>query len=344
MTSLALLLVGFSVFSAVLLAVTHFREANYSGQGSAKSLGLVLIAALAGLQVGHWGWLYLNIPWIETGAYRLLLFTVAPVFWAFSQCILRADGSVILRRFNLVHSLPLLVAPTLSADIALTVAFSVGGGYLVALARDIYRLRAEREQYARELALLGAIFLIAVAVAFLGVVQGRLPDKLFYVLYAIAIGLAFLLVQVALALRPHLAVEVSETAKAAYANSTLTHIDREAVLARLNELMSTQRLFEDPDLSLAQLAARLELSSHQLSELMNAHVGKSFARYLREQRIAAARVMLCAEPSASVLSVGLSVGFSAQSNFYEAFREIEGTTPGQFRKLVLKGAIPTAAP
>ena len=38
--------------------------------------------------------------------------------------------------------------------------------------------------------------------------------------------------------------------------------------------------------------------------------------------------MLLAEPSASVLSVGLNVGFSAQSNFYEAFREIEGMTPG----------------
>jgi AraC-like DNA-binding protein len=43
--------------------------------------------------------------------------------------------------------------------------------------------------------------------------------------------------------------------------------------------------------------------------------------------------MLLAEPRASVLSVGLSVGFTSQSNFYEAFREIEGSTPGQYRKL-----------
>jgi len=59
----------------------------------------------------------------------------------------------------------------------------------------------------------------------------------------------------------------------------------------------------------------------------------TFSRYLRELRVAAAKAMLCDEPSASVLSVGLSVGFTSQSNFYEAFREIEGTTPGQFRKL-----------
>jgi AraC-like DNA-binding protein len=81
------------------------------------------------------------------------------------------------------------------------------------------------------------------------------------------------------------------------------------------------------------LAERLGLSTHQLSELLNARLGKSFSRYLREHRVAAAKAMLCDEPTASVLSVGLNVGFTSQSNFYEAFREIEGMTPGQFRKL-----------
>ncbi len=101
--------------------------------------------------------------------------------------------------------------------------------------------------------------------------------------------------------------------------------------------MATEHLFEDGDLSLSGLADRLGLTSHQLSELINAHLGKSFSRYLREHRVSAAKTMLCTEPSASILSVGLSVGFTAQSNFYEAFREIEGMTPGQYRKIHLKG-------
>ncbi|MEQ1914910.1 MAG: helix-turn-helix domain-containing protein [Sideroxydans sp.] len=82
-----------------------------------------------------------------------------------------------------------------------------------------------------------------------------------------------------------------------------------------------------------RLASRLGISAHQLSELMNARLGKGFSRYLREQRIDAAKSMLLNEPTASVLSVGLSIGFTSQSNFYEAFREIEGMTPGQYRKL-----------
>jgi AraC-like DNA-binding protein len=70
-----------------------------------------------------------------------------------------------------------------------------------------------------------------------------------------------------------------------------------------------------------------------LSKLVNSLLGKGFSRYLREQRVAAAQAMLASEPRASVLSVGLSVGFTSTSNLYEAFREIMGCTPGQLRKL-----------
>ena len=112
------------------------------------------------------------------------------------------------------------------------------------------------------------------------------------------------------------------------------------MLVKLATLMSTDRIYADSELNLRRLAERLGLSTHQLSELINARLGKGFSRYLREQRIDAAKAMLCAEPSASVLSVGLGVGFTSQSNFYEAFREIEGMTPGQYRKLNAKVRAP----
>ena len=57
-----------------------------------------------------------------------------------------------------------------------------------------------------------------------------------------------------------------------------------------------------------------------------------FSRLVRQYHVDTAKKMLISEPRASVLSVGLSVGFTSQSNFYVAFKEIAGSVPGQFRK------------
>jgi AraC-like DNA-binding protein len=216
---------------------------------------------------------------------------------------------------------------------ALPLAFIVGACYLLWLARSLGALRNERAYFRLEIILLGGVFIIAIGVSALGLFLSALPEKLFFNLYAISIGVAFLLVQLTLGLRPQLSAEVSEAAQESYASSTLTNVDCDAVLSSLDSNMLTERAYEDAELSLPRLAAKLSISAHQLSELMNTRLGKGFSRYLREQRINAAKAMLWDEPSASVLSIGLSVGFTSQSNFYEAFREIEGMTPGQYRKL-----------
>lgn len=338
MTSLAILLAGFSVFCAISLALTHFRNDLYPEQRVSQGMGLLLLLALGGLQVAHFAWLYGDLPWVETIPYRMTLFAVAPAFFLFSQPLLRPQPLDPLRPALFGHAAPIVLSPFLPGGYALPLAFVVGAGYMAWLARSLYALRQEGATFRREIVLLGIVFAIAVGVSLLGLSRLALPGKLFYSLYAIAIGAAFFLVQTTLGLRPRLAAEVQETAQTAYANSTLTNLDCDALLARLDVLMQNDRLYVDPELSLPGLAELLGISPHQLSELLNARLGKSFARYLRERRIGAAKTMLCAEPSASVLSVGLAVGFSAQSNFYEAFRELEGMTPGQYRKLNCKAA------
>lgn len=337
MTGLALLLIGYSLFSALSIALTHFRAEHYRDQPMSRAMGLILLVALGGLQAAHFAGLYLDHEWVATLPYRMTLFAVAPAFYMFSHPLLHPRADSALRPALLGHTLPLLICPVLPNALALPLAFLVGAGYLLWLAHSLFRLRHERAHFRLELILLGAVFTIAIGVSVLGLVQAALPDKLFFSLYAMAIGLAFLLVQTTLALRPQLSAEVRETVQSAYATSTLNNVDCDAVLVRLERLMTTDRIYAEPELSLPALADRVGLRPHQLSELLNTRLGKSFARYLRERRVGAAKTMLCEEPSASVLSVGLSVGFTSQSNFYEAFREIEGTTPGQFRKVHARG-------
>ena len=96
--------------------------------------------------------------------------------------------------------------------------------------------------------------------------------------------------------------------------------------------MTVDKHFQNEDLSLSNLADSLELSSHQLSELINSHFGYGFPRYIRDQRINEAKRLLIEEPATSVLAVSMETGFKSQSNFYTAFKDITGLSPGQFRK------------
>jgi AraC-like DNA-binding protein len=61
-----------------------------------------------------------------------------------------------------------------------------------------------------------------------------------------------------------------------------------------------------------------------------------FSRYVRERRVDAARRLLVAAPSQSILSVSLDTGFRSQSSFYAAFKEITGQSPGDFREAALR--------
>lgn len=331
MQTLAILLIGFSVFSALLIALTHFRGEHYRDQLAAQIMGIILLITLVGLQLAHFAWLQHGIDLIHGSYYPVLLMTVAPAFYLFSKPLLQAKTETLPR--ELLHLLPILAAPLLPFTVALPLAFALGAGYLLWLAHSVYALREQRSRFRWELGILGAVFATALVVLVCGIALPLLPEKYFFMAYASAIGIAFFLVNVALSITPQLSTDVAEVARETYAVSTLTNIDADTMLAEVEGLMQEQELFRQPDLALSTLAERIGLSSYQLSELINTRLGKGFSRYVREFRVEAAEDMLLEEPDASVLSVGLSVGFTSQSNFYEAFREITGMTPGQFRTI-----------
>ncbi len=331
---IAQLFIGYSFGAAAVLALTHFNARQYPGQRSIMWAGWGLLAVLCALQAAHAAWLWAGAPWVQTPWYGALLFAVAPCFYGLARQVLVPGGAALWAggRFAL-HFLPMALALGLPVQACLPWAFGLGSLYLAWLLRALWALRAQRVQWRQELALLGLALVTGLGVCALGLWQAWQPGGQFFAWYAVSIGLALWLVQMLLGLRPQLPREVQESASS-YAASTLGTVDVPAVLARLDALMRQQR-YRDPALSLPTLAQELGVAAHQLSELVNTRLGKGFSRYLREQRIQVAKQMLVQEPGASVLSVGLAVGFSAQSNFYEAFREIEGMTPGGYRKLTM---------
>lgn len=208
-----------------------------------------------------------------------------------------------------------------------------GAIYMLRVFRPIARIRLPgRLRMERWLVLAFALIGLAVGgAALLGAVLNAAFDAVYLALIPLLLMALYLLE----ARYPALMAVVSEAADAEaqhYRRSTLASVDVEAVVATLTRLMDEEHLYQQEALSLPGLAEALGLNAHQLSELLNEKLGRSFSLFLKEKRVAAACARLQAEPDEAILDVGLAVGFSSSSAFYAAFREITGKAPGQFRR------------
>lgn len=117
-----------------------------------------------------------------------------------------------------------------------------------------------------------------------------------------------------------------------YRTSQLGRVDLDAVKAKLAQLMGEEKLYEQESLTLPELASRLDLSAHQLSEFFNNELGLGFSAYVNSQRVSAAAKLLLEDPERTVLSIAYEVGFNSKSSFNQAFAKKMGQTPSAFRK------------
>jgi len=334
LSTVSMLFIGFSVISAILLFFSHFSCSEYKGSLYPRLSGMTLLLGLASIQLMH---LLYSVDLFETmnsRFYVMLLFIVAPTFYFFSNHLLKFETHYQHR--HLLHFLPLLLSSFVPEEYlypwALLASFILGSLYVATIAYNLYQLRSQRRRFKLEFLGLSVLFVIAVVVVLLGFSIPLISSEFFFKFYALLIGIAFFIAQGILLRTPSITTEVQEAAKAAYAESTLKQVDTESALRALEKIVVDDKLYANEELNLSMLAEQLDLSTHQLSELINTRLDKSFSRYIRELRVEEARKMLINEPKASVLSVGMSVGFTTQSNFYAAFKEIAGIAPGQYRK------------
>ena len=334
MNLLAILLCGFSIISALSIALIHFKHQLYTQHSVAKVMGITLLLVLANLQLLHY--LYLESGEIQIFGvyYQVLLFLVAPTFYLFSRSLLNAENKN--SYWQAIHFFPAILSIYLPYHFALPVSFILGMFYLIWLSYRIYTLRTQRHRFQLELVLLTSTLFVAIAVMILGLSFSAISDQVFYGLYSIAIGCALVLINLTLLITPQLASKVAVAAEENYSSTTLTNIKIDDMLIRLEQLMTVEMVYQQSDLSLKSLSVLMKLSKHQLSELVNSKLGKGLSLYIKERRVDAAKKMLVNEKSASVLSVGLSVGFNSQSSFYSAFNDLTGMSPGQYREKIVQ--------
>ncbi len=118
-----------------------------------------------------------------------------------------------------------------------------------------------------------------------------------------------------------------------YKRSSLSAEDQKAILEKLSVLMKSEKPFLRPEFSLPDLAGQLKISTHQLSQVINDGLGKSFFEMTAEYRVEEAKQLLNDQPNIKVEEIAEQVGYNSKSSFNTAFKKIVAMTPSEWRNL-----------
>lgn len=110
-------------------------------------------------------------------------------------------------------------------------------------------------------------------------------------------------------------------------------------LGKLEAAVVVQMCYKDPNLKLEDLARQIGTGAHQLSQLLNEQLGKSFSAYINEYRIEAACEMIVAHNHLTFEAIGYASGYNSKSTFYAAFKKVKGITPAQYQNKLKKQLI-----
>ena len=103
-------------------------------------------------------------------------------------------------------------------------------------------------------------------------------------------------------------------------------------LEHIRDRIRAARWHLDPDLKIQQLARKLEIPTHRLSELINQGSEGNFKAFVNALRIEHAKALLRDQPDRSVLDIALASGFNSVSAFYTQFTRVESVPPATYRR------------
>lgn len=119
-----------------------------------------------------------------------------------------------------------------------------------------------------------------------------------------------------------------------YAKSGLTDADSTAYTALLEEYMKSERPYLDPNLTISDLAAELNLTTRVISQVINNTLGFRFFDYINRYRVDEAVKMIQnpPDPKMTILEIMYETGFNSKSSFNTAFKKFTGKTPSEIKR------------
>jgi len=148
-------------------------------------------------------------------------------------------------------------------------------------------------------------------------------------LYVIPVGLLFYMVGYFLIDENWAKVGTKSTK---YAGSTLTQENLSDYAKKFENLIQDETPYLDSTVRLKDLAKRMDISGHHLSQLINQHYNTSFFDFINKHRIETAKKLIKAYPERLLIDIAFEAGFNNKTSFTNSFKKFEKVTPSKFRE------------
>ena len=131
----------------------------------------------------------------------------------------------------------------------------------------------------------------------------------------------------------------SPTAK--YRSSSL---DKERIDSYFNaivQLFDKEELFLEPQLKIEDIAKRMEITIHNVSQIINSKSNKNFFDFVNRYRVEYFKRLL-SDPEKrkfTILSLGIESGFNSKASMNRVFKKMEGQSPKEFQKNQLQSTL-----
>ena len=101
---------------------------------------------------------------------------------------------------------------------------------------------------------------------------------------------------------------------------------------KINHLFETEEVYKNPNLTLTDLASRLNTNRNIISKAINQEFGMNFNDFVNEKRAEAViqKLKKGEHVANTLLGIALDCGFNSKTTFNRAFKKHTGTTPKQF--------------
>jgi AraC-like DNA-binding protein len=121
-----------------------------------------------------------------------------------------------------------------------------------------------------------------------------------------------------------------------YEHSGLTELERLQLRDLLVQLMDNEQPWKESELTLGDLADRLNTVPYKLSEVLNAGMGQTFHDFVNGYRVREVQRRIRAGDARSLklLALAMDAGFASKSAFNDAFKKHTSQTPSSFRQAI----------